>query len=592
MQEYGEHGTINMRKFYARRGIRLLPSAFLCIARLDRHLRPVRPRAARLGAPGRRGGGHLHLQPGASRSGLAFVDPVAAVAPFDRPVLVARGGGAVLPGHRRHGAGVPPHAGGWCSSRSASPWSRPSSACQRWIGNTGPWPGGPNNDSLVSRGLSLLWLSRYDSLMWGVGLAVVNAKLPDPLPKVWRRWLPRVGAVGSGRRERSRCCSASGFLRRDGSPRSASAVPVRPDVRRAPRDGYDGTFWIQFGYTVTAIAFAPAMLAMARIPEWWANRALSWKPLRFLGRMSYTMYVWHTLLYFIILRPPRPRSTCSVRSGGRRSWPAVAIVACLPIFYGVERRHAAGEAPLRQREGGPRPQHRQDGVDRRGAPRRRPDTDERRPSTDGASDRRGSADATAIRTPGDRAEDRHDDRVSRPVRLQGPQAGPVGSFDGLRGMGVCMLLVGHALFGYVESWVTIIDAFFVLSGFLITTLLIQEHRSTKTIDLKKFYQRRAIRLLPSVVAVRRGVAGHLDDRHPDRVREAQPALRRRRRAGGAHVHVPPVLPERAVHDRARGRSPTAPCGTSGRCRSRSGSTSPSPARCSSASSGGGSPSSA
>ena len=58
-----------------------------------------------------------------------------------------------------------------------------------------------------------------------------------------------------------------------------------------------------------------------------------------------------------------------------------------------------------------------------------------------------------------------------PFVSKAPKLGLVGSFDGLRGIGVCMLLVGHALFGYVESWVTIIDAFFVLSGFLITTLL-------------------------------------------------------------------------------------------------------------------------
>ena len=45
----------------------------------------------------------------------------------------------------------------------------------------------------------------------------------------------------------------------------------------------------------------PAMLAMARHKEWFANRALSWKPLRYLGRMSYTVYVWHTLVYFIVL---------------------------------------------------------------------------------------------------------------------------------------------------------------------------------------------------------------------------------------------------------------------------------------------------
>lgn len=79
-----------------------------------------------------------------------------------------------------------------------------------------------------------------------------------------------------------------------------------------------------------------------------------------------------------------------------------------------------------------------------------------------------------------------------------PKLGFVGSFDGIRGIGVMMVLVGHALFEYLESWVTIVDTFFVLSGFLIATLLLQEDRSTGSISISKFYQRRAIRLLPSV----------------------------------------------------------------------------------------------
>lgn len=79
-----------------------------------------------------------------------------------------------------------------------------------------------------------------------------------------------------------------------------------------------------------------------------------------------------------------------------------------------------------------------------------------------------------------------------------PKLGFVGSFDGIRGLGVGMVLVGHALFEYLESWVTIVDTFFVMSGFLIVTLLLQESRNTGTISIKKFYQRRAIRLLPSV----------------------------------------------------------------------------------------------
>ena len=85
-----------------------------------------------------------------------------------------------------------------------------------------------------------------------------------------------------------------------------------------------------------------------------------------------------------------------------------------------------------------------------------------------------------------------------PYVSRAPKLGLVGSFDGIRGIGIGMVLVGHAMFVYMESWVTIVDTFFVLSGFLITTLLLQEHRSTGTISLKKFYQRRGLRLLPSV----------------------------------------------------------------------------------------------
>ena len=79
-----------------------------------------------------------------------------------------------------------------------------------------------------------------------------------------------------------------------------------------------------------------------------------------------------------------------------------------------------------------------------------------------------------------------------------PKMGFVGFFDGLRGVGVGMVLIGHALFEYLESWVTIVDTFFVISGFLITTLLLQESRSTGSISLRKFFSRRAIRLLPTV----------------------------------------------------------------------------------------------
>jgi len=49
--------------------------------------------------------------------------------------------------------------------------------------------------------------------------------------------------------------------------------------------------------------------------------------------------------------------------------------------------------------------------------------------------------------------------------------------------------------GWFIVFAGILDMFFVISGFLITTLLLQEHAENGEISLRKFYSRRAIRLL-------------------------------------------------------------------------------------------------
>lgn len=46
-----------------------------------------------------------------------------------------------------------------------------------------------------------------------------------------------------------------------------------------------------------------------------------------------------------------------------------------------------------------------------------------------------------------------------------------------------------------------VDVFFVLSGFLITSLLIGEKLATGVVNMRDFYARRALRLLPALVAV-------------------------------------------------------------------------------------------
>ena len=55
--------------------------------------------------------------------------------------------------------------------------------------------------------------------------------------------------------------------------------------------------------------------------------------------------------------------------------------------------------------------------------------------------------------------------------------------------------------GWIDGGYLGVDAFFVLSGFLITSLLVGEHSATGTIGLRRFWTRRARRLLPAMLVV-------------------------------------------------------------------------------------------
>ncbi len=77
-----------------------------------------------------------------------------------------------------------------------------------------------------------------------------------------------------------------------------------------------------------------------------------------------------------------------------------------------------------------------------------------------------------------------------------PKLGSRPALDGLRGIGVMIVVLGHVIYEVIPSAAALVDMFFLLSGFLITTLLLEEHRKTDSVDLKRFYKRRAMRLLP------------------------------------------------------------------------------------------------
>src|SRR4030095_12084943 len=88
------------------------------------------------------------------------------------------------------------------------------------------------------------------------------------------------------------------------------------------------------------------------------------------------------------------------------------------------------------------------------------------------------------------------------TRALAPQVpGRIPSLDGLRAISILLVVAGHSfseesspllfdLFGHLGNYG--VRIFFLISGFLITTLLLKEYSKTNTISLKSFYTRRAL----------------------------------------------------------------------------------------------------
>src|SRR5664280_2748127 len=111
-------------------------------------------------------------------------------------------------------------------------------------------------------------------------------------------------------------------------------------------------------------------------------------------------------------------------------------------------------------------------------------------------------------TPGrDTSGDRF--RMARPPARTAPQSASVapahadrrGDIEGLRAVAVMLVVLFHASIGGVPGGFVGVDVFFVLSGFLITGLLLRERTASGTISLSSFYARRARRLLPAAALV-------------------------------------------------------------------------------------------
>jgi peptidoglycan/LPS O-acetylase OafA/YrhL len=79
--------------------------------------------------------------------------------------------------------------------------------------------------------------------------------------------------------------------------------------------------------------------------------------------------------------------------------------------------------------------------------------------------------------------------------------------DGLRAIAIAFVVLHHTADFFIPDWSGSffpggflgVDIFFVLSGFLITSLILERRARAEARPLRSFYARRALRLLPAVV---------------------------------------------------------------------------------------------
>jgi len=79
------------------------------------------------------------------------------------------------------------------------------------------------------------------------------------------------------------------------------------------------------------------------------------------------------------------------------------------------------------------------------------------------------------------------------------------SLDGLRAVSILLVIFGHLTFEHWKSVIALsygilgVRFFFIISGYLITSLLLQENSKAGTINLSRFYFRRAFRIFPAAI---------------------------------------------------------------------------------------------
>ena len=117
------------------------------------------------------------------------------------------------------------------------------------------------------------------------------------------------------------------------------------------------------------------------------------------------------------------------------------------------------------------------------------------------------------------SDDLTSDALTSGLAPAAPRLGRLPALDGLRAVAIAGVVLSHLAVPHLVGAAIGVEIFFVLSGFLITTLLLQEYAATERVDLLRFAARRALRLLPALVLVLLTWAAYLKLNHGVPLRE-------------------------------------------------------------------------
>jgi peptidoglycan/LPS O-acetylase OafA/YrhL len=73
--------------------------------------------------------------------------------------------------------------------------------------------------------------------------------------------------------------------------------------------------------------------------------------------------------------------------------------------------------------------------------------------------------------------------------------------DGIRAVSIALVFFSHLGFQHLSPGMFGVSVFFLLSGFLITTLMIREHAARGRVSIREFYVRRGLRIFPPMYLI-------------------------------------------------------------------------------------------